>query len=283
NQQGVASAVFAARAFIEEGIQPERTLAILLCADEETGSALGLEAVLKQHPDYFSPEHLIIAPDIGAPDSTMIEVAEKSILWLKFTTSGKQCHASKPDNGINAMEAASELIVRLKELRERYPAQEPIFIPPESTFVPTKREANVPNVNTMPGEDIFCMDCRLLPEVDVDEVLAVIHEICGQVEKATGVTIACDIEMRADSAPSTPPDAPIVHALKASVREVYGREAKPMGVGGGTVAAIFRRAGLPAAVWATINQTAHQPDESCAIANMVGDAKVFAHVCMQRG
>jgi succinyl-diaminopimelate desuccinylase len=55
-----------------------------------------------------------------------------------------------------------------------------------------------------------------------------------------------------------------------------------MGIGGGTVAAVFRRAGLPAAVWSTIDDVCHQPNEYCVIDYMVNDAKVFAHVCLQQ-
>ena len=49
-----------------------------------------------------------------------------------------------------------------------------------------------------------------------------------------------------------------------------------MGIGGGTVAAFFRRAGLPAAVWCTVSDTAHQPNEYCLISNILTDAKIFA-------
>jgi succinyl-diaminopimelate desuccinylase len=59
---------------------------------------------------------------------------------------------------------------------------------------------------------------------------------------------------------------------------VYNRDAKAQGIGGGTVAAFFRRAGLPAVVWMTVSQTAHQPNEFCLLTNLVGDAQVLAHV-----
>ena len=52
-------------------------------------------------------------------------------------------------------------------------------------------------------------------------------------------------------------------------------------VGGGTVAAFFRRLGIPAVVWGRNEGQAHQPNEFCVIANMVGNAKVYAHLCGQ--
>jgi succinyl-diaminopimelate desuccinylase len=58
-------------------------------------------------------------------------------------------------------------------------------------------------------------------------------------------------------------------------------DGKAMGIGGGTVAALFRRSGFEAACWSRIDETAHQPNEYCIIDNMVGDAKVFAHIFLQ--
>jgi succinyl-diaminopimelate desuccinylase len=49
-----------------------------------------------------------------------------------------------------------------------------------------------------------------------------------------------------------------------------------MGIGGGTVAAYFRAAGIPAAVWSRLDDTAHMPDEYCRLTNLVGDAQVMA-------
>ncbi|OGP69719.1 MAG: hypothetical protein A2Z73_01290 [Deltaproteobacteria bacterium RBG_13_60_28] len=83
------------------------------------------------------------------------------------------------------------------------------------------------------------------------------------------------------SAPPTAADAPVVQALMRAIREVYGREAGPRGIGGGTVAAFFRQKGLPAAVWMTVTQTAHQPNEFCLLSNLLGDARVLAHVFLE--
>jgi succinyl-diaminopimelate desuccinylase len=52
------------------------------------------------------------------------------------------------------------------------------------------------------------------------------------------------------------------------------------GIGGGTVAAFFRRMGIPAAVWSTIDDVAHMPNEYAKIDNMISDAKVMAYLMM---
>lgn len=282
NQQSLTSSVFTLRAFREEGIQPAYDLAVLLVADEETGSEFGLDYVLKHHPELFKPEDIIIVPDAGEPDGSMIEVAEKSILWLRFITKGKQCHASLPEQGINAFKAASHLVVKLGRLYDIFDRHDDVFAPPISTFEPTKKEANVPNVNTIPGEDIFHLDCRVLPNYTVDEVFREVRKICDEVEAEFSVKIDFDTTQLAEAAPPTPADAEVVKRLQEGIAAVYHVEAKPMGIGGGTVAAVFRHAGLPVAVWSTLDDVCHQPNEYCVISNMVNDAKVFVHVALQK-
>jgi len=88
---------------------------LALVADEETGSQYGLRYILENHKEIFKKEDLIIVPDGGNEEGTMIEVAEKSMLWLKFTIYGSQCHASTPDKGRNSLYAAARLILELEE------------------------------------------------------------------------------------------------------------------------------------------------------------------------
>jgi succinyl-diaminopimelate desuccinylase len=280
NQQDLVASLFAAKAFAAEGLLPAYDIGIALVADEETGSAKGIEYVLAQDKA-FRPQDLIIVPDAGNEKGTMIEVAEKSILWLKFKTLGKQAHGSTPEKGINSFKAASFLITALNRLYDRYPEKEKLFDPPVSTFEPTKKEANVPNINTIPGEDVFYMDCRILPKYKVADVEKRIRAIAAGIEQKFGVKIEIGIQQRAEAAPSTPARAPVVLALKKAVKAVYRKDARAMGIGGGTVAALFRRAGFNAACWSKQDETAHQPNEYCVIDNMVGNAKVFAHVFTQ--
>jgi len=107
NLQGLVSGLTMARAFLETGITPVIDIALAFVSDEETGSGFGLGFLLKHHEDLFNPNDLIIIPDAGEPDGSMIEIAEKSILWLKIITLGKQVHASVPQHGINAFRAAA--------------------------------------------------------------------------------------------------------------------------------------------------------------------------------
>jgi len=276
NQQATVSSMLVARAMMELDFRPEFDIALLFCADEETGSGFGADYISEHRPDIFGKDDMFFVPDSGTEDGSAIEIAEKSIMWMKVTTQGKQCHASRPSLGINAFKAASELVVKYKSLYEKFPHKDDLYEPPISTFEPTKKEANVPNVNTLPGEDVFYMDCRVMPAYQLSEVKAEMRSLADEVEKMYGVKINFEPQQEAQAAPPTSKDAPIVKALEKAIREVYKVEPKVQGIGGGTVAAFFRRLNLPAVVYSRLNESAHQPNEYCILDNLIGDAKVFA-------
>jgi succinyl-diaminopimelate desuccinylase len=278
NQQGLVSSVIAALCVKEAGLLPSRTVKLLFVADEETGSEFGIQALVKK-PGLFNRQDEALVPDGGSADGTQIEIAEKSILWLRFRVRGKQCHASTPQKGINAFEAGSHLVVRLGALAERFPSRDQLFDPPLSTFTPTKKEANVPNINTLPGEDVFHLDCRVLPRENLDEVMSEIRSICDGIQRDFAVGVDIQQVQRASS-PPTSADSPIVSSLKRSIRDVYGVEGRTVGIGGGTVGAFLRKEGIPTVVWGKIEEAAHQPNEYCLLGNLMGDALVMAQLML---
>jgi len=278
NQHGIVSSYFAVKGIVDLKQAFARKVGLVLVADEETGSRYGLGYLLKENRDLFKEDDLIIVPDGGNEEGTMIEIAEKSMLWLKFTITGAQCHASTPQKGKNSLFGVARLILELDELKERFDLKNPIFEPQESTFEPTKIEANVPNINTIPGRDVFYLDCRILPDYKVDEIVEEATAISERLAKELNLTINVEVIHRRDGASPTPEDSPVVTALARAINRVTGLTARPMGIGGGTVAAFFREAGLPAAVWSTISPTAHQPNEYCLITDIITDAKIMATV-----
>ncbi|MCM1322388.1 MAG: M20 family metallo-hydrolase [Bacteroides sp.] len=274
NQQGLVCGIFALLALIKNGITPAHTVNLLFAADEETGSKYGIQYLLREHA-LFGKNDLVVVPDGGDPEGKTIEVAEKNVFWVKVCVGGKQAHGSRPDEGANAFLAGCDLALRIHDLEKTFSARDALFQPDYSTFQPTKKEANVPNVNTIPGQDVFYVDCRILPCYTLDQVRAAMNECAADIEKKYGVTVDFS-ELQAVESPATPPDAPIVKKLADAVHQVRGIEAEIIGIGGGTVAAELRNHGINAAVWSTIDETAHQPDESCSVRNMLCDAKILA-------
>lgn len=278
NGQALAASIYAVKA-VRETVGFGLNVGLALVSDEESGSHYGLEYVLRNRPEFFAENDLIVAPDAGNKDGDHIEVAEKHLLHVKFRVKGKQGHASRPDLSCNTLRAAAHCIVALDDaLASRFSDQDPFFNPPGSTFEPTKKEANVPNINTIPGEDVFYFDCRVLPHISVDDVVAEMHAAAGAIAERFGVTVEVEEVLRFEAPAATPADSPVVLALAQAVQEVYGVQPKPTGIGGQTVAAFFRKKGLRAAVWEKILGYAHAPNEMIAIDNLIGNAKVFARM-----
>jgi succinyl-diaminopimelate desuccinylase len=281
NQQEMVASCFAVKALLDLGLVPQTDVILMLVADEENGSDYGVGWLLEHH-DLCRPEDIVVVPDAGNEAGTLLEVAEKSIAWVKFTTLGRQAHGSTPHHGNNAHRAGAHLLLRLdKRLYERYSAEDGLFSPPVSTMEPTKKEANVPNINTIPAEDVFYFDCRMLPQYELTDLMDDMKRIAAEVAAEFKVEVKVEPVQFAQAAPPTSPDAPVVRMLAKAVRDVYGGEPFTRGIGGGTVAALFRRRGIPAVVWGRNEGRAHKPDEYSVIANMTGNAVVYAHLMGQ--
>ena len=279
NMQPMVSSIFAVKALKKLGIRPQRTVALCFVADEENGSKYGIQHLIEQ--GLFRKDDLILVPDGGANDGSFIEIAEKSSLWLRIRTIGKQAHASRPGDGINANRAGMTFALALDEmLHKEYADEDKLFDPPTSTFEPTKKEKNVDASNIIPGEDIIYFDCRILPKYNVDRIIAETENLAAEFEKKTATRIQIEVINKNIAPTPTDENAKIVNMLKEALKKTRGKTAKAGGIGGGTCAAAFRRINIPAVVWATMDELAHQPNEYAKIENMVNDAKVFASLAV---
>ncbi len=274
NQQGLVSGVFAALSLLKNNIVPEHTVKLLFMADEEFGSEYGIKYLLRNHSEIFDKNDLILIPDGGDKKGETIEVAEKNILWLCLHTIGEQSHGSMPDKGKNAHLAGCDLALRLNDLENFFNEKDDLFSPNYSTFQPTKRESNVETVNIIPGDDVFYMDCRILPRYSLDMVRSEVKKRVFEVEEKYGVKIEVS-ELQAQQSPATPVTAPVVQKLKDAIRKAHGFEARPIGIGGGTVGAELRCCGYNAAIWSTMDEVCHQPNEYCYVRNIIADAETL--------
>ncbi|MDL2297571.1 M20 family metallo-hydrolase [Synergistaceae bacterium OttesenSCG-928-D05] len=275
NGQELVASLYAAAALKKLGVTPAYEVYLAFVADEEVGSLHGIQYLIKE--GLFRKDDLVIVPDGGNEKGDFIEVAEKSIAWLEFEVTGEQVHASMPQLGKNACRVANELSVALDEaLHNAFPETDELFAPSVSTFEPTRRNKNVANVNTVPGREIFCFDCRVLPHVQLSDVMKVVESVVKKTEEKHGVRVEVR-KLQYEQAPApTPVDAPIVKLLEKALPQVL--DVKPVvgGVGGGTCAAYLRQVDIPAVVWVQEADVAHMPNEYSVIEYMKNECKIFA-------
>jgi succinyl-diaminopimelate desuccinylase len=274
NGQSIISSMFASR-FFEKGHLGGMSLGVCYVADEETTSEYGIEYLLDH--GYFSEDDVIMVPDWGSPNGSMVEVSEKSSIWIKVCVEGKTTHGSTPQEGINAYRVSTRLLCDLLDsFPKEFSDEDDMFMPAGSTFEPTKRPATVENVNTIPGYDEFCIDCRILPQYSVDDVFSMVERIASEHALSSGAKIRVEEIQRHESGKPSSVDSIGYKALSDSVCEVLGASPKAVGVGGGTCANFFRLKGFDAYVWQCGGGTLHAPNEYVEIQNIIKDAKVFA-------
>lgn len=274
NGQEAIVSLYVSKVLSELNIVPKYNYVVALVSDEETGSEYGVKYLVDQ--GLFSEDDLIIVPDHSEELGNKIEVKEKSAVWVKITVHGKQGHAAMPGSTINANRVACMYQTRVDgRLQDTFDDEDPLFSPARSTLEPTKREANVPNVNTIPGKDVQYYDCRIIPTIKLKDVKKVFTDTAEEVSSETGADIDIDIIKGKRAPKGTPTDSEVFVRLKEAVEKVTGLSPDPVGIGGGTVAAHFREKGIPAVVWCTNEELAHQPNEYAVLDYMVKDCKVY--------
>lgn len=275
NMHSMMASIFAVKALKNSGIKPKRTIAVALVSDEEQGSKYGIQHLIQK--GLFNKRDLIVVPDSGNENGSFIEIAEKSSFWFRIRTIGQQAHASRPYKGLNAHRIGMQYATALdKMLHEKYTKTDSMFDPPESTIEPTKKDKNVDAVNIIPGEDVVYFDCRLLPSVDLENLSKAIKKLARDFEDKTKAEISIEVISQHQAPKPTNPKSKVVTLLKKVLVQTRGIKPIAGGIGGGTCAAFFRETRIPAIVWSTIDETAHQPDEYTKIHNMIEDTKTYA-------
>ena len=275
NGQSLVASLFALLTLKKLEVPLPFNVGVWFVADEEFSSNYGIKQLLRR--GIFKKNDLVVVPDAGSPKGTDIEIAEKGLLWMKVTTKGKQVHASLPKKGLNAHRVGMSLALDLdKLLHGKYRRRNRLFDYPVSTFEPTKKEANVGNVNTVPGLDVFYFDCRVLPEYSLVDVVHDVRSKIRQFEKTCGASISYEEVELEPAGPATSQKSEVAVLLGRAISRVSKRRPRFVGIGGQTVGNLFRREGIPTAVWSTIDDVPHEPNEYSRIANLVNDTKVFA-------
>jgi succinyl-diaminopimelate desuccinylase len=268
NGQGVLSSMYALKSLLGKSLK--YNYGLVLAADEETTSRYGVQNLLKER--IFKKGDMFIVPDWESPGGSKIEIAEKRILWLKVTVTGKQVHASTPEKGLNAFREAAKFALEVDAyMHKRYAKKSKLF-QTESTFEMTKHEKNVDSVNIIPGKEVFYFDFRVLPIYKLSSVLADMNRIARKHAAAIDVYVMPE---RQESRP-TAPDAEIVKILKSSIKRTLHTDARPVGIGGGTVGGFIRNAGFDVAVWGVGDDIAHQPNEYARISDIDDEIAVFS-------
>lgn len=278
NNQAIVSSLLLLEALRVGKISPPMDIGLIFSSGALANYGIGIKYILKMRPDIFAPDDLILVLDYGSESGDFIEVAEKSNAWYKFTISGKEGHASSPQDSVNAFAAGAEFVHALHSLSEVFPAQDSLFMPPHSTFSATLTENYSSAVNHIPEQFVFYLDARILPAYTFAEVERSLQDLADRTGRREGVDIRLEVVERTPPASVTPPDAPVVSALSGAIEEQLEVTPRLGGIGGVTMASTIRAAGFYVAVWGMLKNWRNKANEHASIKNHINQAKVLARL-----
>lgn len=219
-------------------------------------------------------ENLAVRPQaciVGEPTEMKVIAAHKGKKSYTCHVRGHECHSSMTHIGVNAVEAAAEIVAFMKSLARRFRDQGPHdhqFEPPYTT-VHTGTISGGTALNIVPKDCSFEFEWRYLPDHDPDGIFAEVKAFADRllpemhaVDPETGITFAPRSEIPGLS--TGPADAVTELAKGLSGGNDSGK------VSFGTEAGLFQEAGIPTIVCGpgSIAQ-AHKPNEFVALEQVV--------------
>jgi acetylornithine deacetylase len=226
--------------------------------DEEVG-CIGVRSLIADLKDSGIQPHGCI---VGEPTEMRPVLAHKGTHRFRCCVRGKEAHSSYAPYGVNAIEYASRVIVRIRDLADHLAQNEnnPLFTVPCSTLqTGLVRGGLAPNV--IPKDCEFQFEFRTLPGTSADDLIEQIEAYAKTLIPAMQQlepTASIQFESLARSPGLLMEEAhPLVQLAARLANE------KPAGgVSYGTEAGLFQSAGIPTVICGpgSIEQ-AHKPDE----------------------
>jgi acetylornithine deacetylase len=228
--------------------------------DEEVGCRGGrrLAAALAPRPD--RPRLCIV----GEPTMMQPVTGHKGKRSFRCQVHGFACHSALTHQGVNAIESAAELIVRLKAMarqKREFGPFDDAYVPPYTT-IQTGVIRGGAALNIVPEDCSFDFEFRLLPGDDPEAGIAELRgfaerELLGDMRAVRPEAGIAFDELSAFPGLDTPEDAEVVR-LAARLSGVNGTGKVAFGTEGG----LYQEAGIETVVCGpgSIEQ-AHKPDE----------------------
>jgi succinyl-diaminopimelate desuccinylase len=284
---GLAAGVAAAEAIRRAGVSLPGTMEISGTVDEESGGFAGVAWLARQgRVAAWRTDYVIIPEPLGVD---RICIGHRGVYWFEVILRGRIAHGSMPFLGVSAIEHMGLVLDAIR--RELMPSlAERVTAMP---VVPPGAARATLNVNAVVGgqaQDTVQSPCvadrcravfdrRFLVEEGFEQAKREVGELLERVA-ARVPDLRYELnDLMVVHPVQTPEGSPLVASLKRSITSVLGREA-PLVASPGTYDQkhFARIAGVEhcVAYGPGVLELAHQPDEWCAVEDLVNSAKVIA-------
>jgi acetylornithine deacetylase len=242
---------------------------LALSYDEEVGMLGAKRLITQMRGMSVRPQRCVV----GEPTDMQVIVAHKGKLSVRCEVKGLECHSALTHAGVNAVEAAAEVVAYLKKAARRFREEGPFdadYSPPYATVHTGTIRGGVA-LNIVPKECSFSFEFRFLPQQDPEAFLAdvmryaettLLPEMRAVFPGAAFIWHPLS-EYPALTDAENKSFAQVARALCGCLTSVSGK------VSFGTEAGLFQELGMAAIVCGpgSIEQ-AHKPDEYVAVSQV---------------
>ena len=266
---------FAVRA-LEAVAQPRAgSVELLFTYDEEFGGEVGPGWLLK---------HNIIHPDlmIAAGFSYQVITAHNGCLQMEVTVHGQMAHAAIPESGVDALQAAVQILNALYAQNTLY---QQVTSKVEGITHPYLNVGLIQggtNTNVIPGRVSFKLDRRMIPEENPAEVEATLRQVISEAAaKMAGVSVDVKRILLANSMQPLPGNKPLVDAIQKHGEQVFGEKIPALGTPLYTDVRLFSEAGIPGVIYGAgprtvLESNAKRADEHLVLEDLRRATQVIA-------
>ncbi|MEK7727671.1 MAG: ArgE/DapE family deacylase [candidate division KSB1 bacterium] len=276
DMKGAVAAMAATLVALKELQWPAQGEVVLAAVIDEEMESLGAEALLRSG---FTADGAVI----GEPTSNRIAVGHKGLEWLEVEFHGKATHGGTPEQGCNAINAASRFMRLLdKELVPRFHKRRHPILGAPSLNLGTIHGGDQPS--TVAARCTLQLDRRWVPSESVELVFAELEDLLNRVRLAMpglqtqlrrvpggmAAMVHGPLEIATNHA--------LVRAAQSSFEALYQKPAELTAFPAWTDAALFsREAKIPSLVCGPGDLAlAHSAEESIALAEVEDAVRLYA-------
>jgi acetylornithine deacetylase/succinyl-diaminopimelate desuccinylase-like protein len=270
-----ATYTYALRALIDGDAARRGAVELHFTYDEEFGGELGPGWLLNlglTQPDVL----------IGAGFSYQVVVAHNGCLQLEITLHGLASHAAYPDTGVDALQAANQLLSALYAHNDVLRTRRSKVAGIQHPYLNVGRIEGGTNTNVIPGKVVLKLDRRMIPEEDSGQVEAEVRElITSTVARCPGIRLEIKRLLLAQSLKASPNNHALVAALQRHALTVFGEAIEVSGTPLYTDVRLYGALGIPCVIYGAgprtvLESNAKRADEHLVLEDLRRATKVVA-------
>ena len=275
SKSDIATYAYALHALEACGAPLHGTVELHFTYDEEAGGLIGPARLLARgltSPDYA----------ISAGFSYSVVIAHNGCLHLEVRIEGRSAHAARPDTGVDALEAATQVLSGLYELRKTY-AQVHSKVPgiDHPTLVVGLIKGGI-NTNVVPDLVTLRIDRRIIPEESPEVVERDLTQwLLERGAALPGIKLTVRRVLLARPFVPVVGQDKLVAVFQRHAREVMGEDIPTNGVPIYTDARLYTERGIPTVLYGAgphslLEANGHRADEKLVLEDLRKATQVVA-------